>query len=63
MGQVSCKFIRTGWREFSRYTRFKVGDGSKISFWHDMCCGEQPLKEAFLKLFSIACLKNVFVVD
>jgi hypothetical protein len=22
---------------FLRYIRFVVGDGSKISFWHDMC--------------------------
>jgi hypothetical protein len=27
------KYIKRGWGEFSRYTRFEVGDGSKIRFW------------------------------
>jgi len=34
MGWV--QFIRRGWEEFSRFSRFKVGDGCKISFWHDV---------------------------
>jgi hypothetical protein len=33
------KFIRRDWEEFSRCTRFEVGDGSKINFWHDVWCG------------------------
>lgn len=31
-----CKFIWRGWEAFSSFTRFEVGEGSKISFWHDM---------------------------
>ena len=31
------KNIRRGWEEFSSYTRFKVGNGSKVTFWYEMC--------------------------
>jgi hypothetical protein len=40
-----------------------VGDGSKISFLHDLWCGNHPLKVAFLELFSIACCKEAWVAD
>lgn len=55
--------IRKGWDLFSRYTRFVVGDGSKISFWHDLWCGDTTLKVAFLALFDIARLKDAVVAD
>lgn len=57
------KFIRRGWEEFSRFTRFEVSDGSKINFCHDMWCGEQPLKEVFSELFSIACSRDPSMAD
>jgi hypothetical protein len=37
----------------------KVGDGSKVLFWHNVWCGEQPLKVLFPELFTIACVKDV----
>jgi hypothetical protein len=46
---------------FSRFIRFEMEDGSKIRFWYDLWCGGQPLKEAFLGLFSIACCKKVLM--
>jgi hypothetical protein len=30
------KYIRRGWGKFSSRTKFEVGEGSKIRFWHDM---------------------------
>jgi hypothetical protein len=55
--------IRKGWDSFSRFTRFVVGDGSKISFWHDLWCGDTALKVAFLTLFGITRVKDASVVD
>jgi len=57
------KNIRKGWDSFSHYTRFVVGDGSKISFWHDLWFGDIALKVAFLALFDIARLKDAVVAD
>jgi hypothetical protein len=57
------KHINSGWDVFSRYISYKVGHGTKICFWHNAWCGDQPLKEAFPKLFSIGCCKEAWVVD
>jgi hypothetical protein len=40
-----------------------VGDGSRVSFWHDWWCGDTALKIAFPILFSIACVKDASVAD
>jgi hypothetical protein len=37
--------------------------GSKVSFWHDIWCGNRPLKISYLDLFSIAQRKDVWVAD
>jgi hypothetical protein len=39
------------------HTKFEVGDGSKIRFWHDWWCGDVALLEAFSNLFGITCVK------
>jgi hypothetical protein len=57
------KHIRRGWGVFSSYLSFDVGDGSLISFWHDVWCGTQSLKDAFPELFRIARCKEARVLD
>lgn len=57
------KNIRKGWDSFSRFTRFAVGDGSWISFWHNLWCGNTALKVAFSALFGIAHVKDAFDAD
>ena len=47
------KNIKKGWEKLTNFTKFEVGDGSKISFWHDWC-REQTLKVAFLVLYDLA---------
>jgi hypothetical protein len=46
--------IRKGWDSFSSYTRFVVGDETRISFWHDLWCGDMALMVAFPVSFGIA---------
>ena len=55
--------IRKGWETFKGFTRHLVVDGTRISFWHDLWCGDTVLKVAFPVLFGIACVKDAFVVD
>jgi hypothetical protein len=40
-----------------------VEDGTKIRLWYDLWFGDQPLKESFPELFTIACCKEVWVAD
>jgi hypothetical protein len=48
---------------FSSHVRYVVGNGFKIRFWHDIWCGDQTLKEAFLDMFNSACVKDALVAD
>jgi hypothetical protein len=41
------KYVRVGWQTFSTFVRYEMGDGSKVSFWHDAWCEEQPLKMSY----------------
>lgn len=55
--------ILEGLGEFSRYTTFEVDDGSKISFWYGVWCGDQSLKVRFPELFNSAHVRDAFVAD
>jgi hypothetical protein len=55
------KNIRKGWEKFSSFTRFLVGDGSRISFWQDKWCGDVALKVAFPVLYGLACAKDASI--
>jgi hypothetical protein len=57
------KHTRRGWDLFARNVRFEVGLGSKILFWHDMWCENQPLKDALPLLYRIARYKEAWVKD
>jgi hypothetical protein len=47
---------------FSSHTRFDMGDGSKITFWDDMWCGDSSLKEAFPGLYDMHSVKDAPVL-
>jgi hypothetical protein len=55
--------VRRGWDAFAVHVRYEVGDGSKVLFWHDVWCGELPLKTLFPELFLIACGKDAWVEE
>jgi hypothetical protein len=57
------KHIRRGWDKFSTFAHFDVGIGSKVSFWHDIWCGDRPLKISYPTLFSIAQQQDAWVAD
>ena len=46
------KFIRWGWSTFSRFLQFDVGNGPRVKFWHDVWCGDCPLRAGFPELFK-----------
>jgi hypothetical protein len=54
------KNIKRGWRMFYSHIKFEVGDGSRSDSGM-MWCGEMTLKEAFLDLYSIACVKDASI--
>jgi hypothetical protein len=44
------KYMRR-WGVFSSFIRYEVGDESKIRFWYDLWCEDQPLKGVFFFFF------------
>jgi hypothetical protein len=57
------KSIRRGWDAFAAHVRYEIGNGSKVQFWHDLWCGEIPLKILFPELFLIARGKDAWVEE
>jgi hypothetical protein len=57
------KTIVKGWETFSGFSRFKVGDGARTKYWHDLWCGDTVRKEAFPVLSGIARAKDAFVAE
>jgi hypothetical protein len=54
---------RNGWGNFFNLISFKVGDESRIRFWHDVRYEEAALKSSFLELYLIARDKEALVSD
>jgi hypothetical protein len=59
----SVEIYKEGVGSFLSFVRYDAGDGSKIKFWHDLWCGDQPLKGPFMELFSITRYKEVWVAN
>ena len=57
------KTISSGWPIFSHYIQFQIGDGTRVKFWQDIWCGDNPLSTCFLDLFRISNDKEAYVAD
>ncbi|RVW44362.1 LINE-1 retrotransposable element ORF2 protein [Vitis vinifera] len=53
------KAIAQGFQDFSKYTRFIVGDGERIRFWEDLWWEDQILKDQYPRLFRVVMDKNI----
>ncbi|XP_075665690.1 uncharacterized protein LOC142635420 [Castanea sativa] len=62
-GVCLWKSIRSGWLNFSKFLRYDVGDGTRVTFWVDVWCGDSPLKEAFLDLYNISRTRDASVSE
>ena len=40
-----------------------VGDGLKVSLWHDASCGRQLLKDLYSELYTIATNEDALVMS
>ena len=57
------KEIRKDWGTLHDNAKFQIGDGSRVSFWKDLWCGEEVLCRSFPTSFSLAINKEVVVRD
>ncbi|RVW51835.1 putative ribonuclease H protein [Vitis vinifera] len=53
------KAIAQVFQDFSKYTRFVVGDGERIRFWEDLWWGDQIFKDQYPRLFRVVTYKNI----
>ena len=44
--------IKEETKKFFSQILHNVGEGSRVSFWHDPWCGPTPLKELFLSMYA-----------
>ena len=57
------KFISREWHRFSSHIRLIPSNGSRISFWEKVWCGNSSLKEVFPGLYSLASNKEASIAD
>ena len=57
------KTISSGWSTFSCYIQFQIGDGTRVKFWLDVWCGDNPLSVCFSDLFRINNDKEAYVAN
>ena len=57
------KEIKKKWPLLLQNASISLGDGSMISFWKDVWCGEEALSLAFPNLFRLAAQKDATAVE
>ena len=51
---LPTNLIKANPPHFQRVNNGHVGDGTRVKFWHDVWCGDYPLKEAFSEFYCIS---------
>lgn len=62
-GNALWKSIVSKWVSFRRGIKIVPGDGSTISFWHDVWLGEAPLCDRFRVFYNLAQNRNAWISD
>ena len=57
------KAIRKDWDLLGSKVTFSVGNGRRVRFWLDKCCGDEPLRSSFLSLFALTISKEVWMTN
>ena len=55
--------IKEGTEKFFSQILYNVGEGNRVSFWHDPWCGSTPLKELFPSMYDRSVSKEAWVSD
>jgi hypothetical protein len=55
------KGIMSGWDFFFQHVKMVAGRGDRTLFWHNLWCGETPLKTLFPVLFSCSSNKIAYI--
>ncbi|XP_050238155.1 uncharacterized protein LOC126687642 [Mercurialis annua] len=58
-----CCGDKFGWNVFIDNNRYKVGDGTVVSVWHDNWLGDGRLIDRFPKLFNLSNQKQAYLGD
>jgi len=58
MGWGWWKLIISGLDNFKSLVNFEVKNGSRLLFWYDVWCGDQPPKDQFPGRFRMARFKD-----
>ena len=63
MGVECGRVLKKESEKFFSKILYNVGEGSRVSFWHDPWCGPTPLKELFPSMYACSVSKEAWVSD
>ena len=63
LGCGMWRSIKEGSEKFFGQIMYNVGEGCRVSFWHDLWSGPIPLKELFPAMFACTKSKEAWVSD
>ena len=53
--------IKAGGVCFFKYVFYEVGEGNRVWFWYDCCCGHLSLKDLYLDLLAFFISKDAWI--